>query len=731
MDNVNNMLNKINLPKIYLPKMDEYKKFMLFILVIFVLILLYLFYEYSFARRNFNKISKIQYIEKIKLEPLKPCYKIEDPLEEYILADYYIASSYKSALIGNQKYDYLSLDMIQKVLESGARYIELEICKGDVSIGALPVIASGDSNGDWISSINSLDSTEVFNTIAGNAFSNKEGRINYPLFIYLYLNTDDTETLNVLAQNIKTYLGKYLLNPKNYYKYPISLEKICRLLNKIVFFSSTGYEKSQLRDIVIPTGEFLNRIIYKDIELFGVNPKHNKKYNKILSRHEQELTKKRFMSKYPTFKDITYDINILEDLKNDDVIKDVLSYYNKIGMTVVVPHDEEEIFTLNYDPTYAFNYGCQFIALNYQNADNYMNKYIHIFSKSSFVLKPEGLRFHRNRKELPDMMSLYSVEEIPKPIPILSEFRTKFLNKMIVIESHINVGTYLTTRGENLLFTKNIRNDSIQEEDSNSKYNIEQCFIVKLSKNLSSGGVMFASAKNPTLYIVRQNKYYYLKFIGKDVSLINQATFIPIIPKCNDKDYVSFKTMNKTDNYLGNSNGNLIESEEGGSRQNSRTCFKVSSVPFKLQISFRHHSGKYLKSNNEGLVYVQGETETKQHKFDIIGNYIKEPVYLKNYNGKYLSYKDNRRVEIISETPTSVSKFRIERDENDNAYYNIMNLEDEYLTVQENSIIRMKKNKPLLKPEELDEDGEIAKLAKYGHSLGNAKKFKIRVSYIL
>ena len=50
------------------------------------------------------------------------------------------------------------------------------------------------------------------------------------------------------------------------------------------------------------------------------------------SLHIKYKTKKRFMSKYPTFKDITYDINILEDLKNDDVIKDVLSYYNKIGI---------------------------------------------------------------------------------------------------------------------------------------------------------------------------------------------------------------------------------------------------------------------------------------------------------------------------------------------------------------------------------------------------------------
>ena len=388
MDNIKNIINKVHLPEIKLQEVDEYKKFMLFVLIIFILVLLYLFYEYTFVRRNFNKIKDIRYNEMSKLEPLKSCYRIDDPLEEYILADYYIASSYKSALIGNQKYDYLSLDMLRKVLESGARYIELEVCKSDIYPGAPAVIASGDSNGDWISSLNTLSIEEVFHIISSNAFSIKKGIINYPLFIYLYLNTNDTQTLDILSQEIKKILGKHLLDPKNYYKYPISLEKVCRLINKIVIFASSGYEKTQLKDIVIPTGEFINRVVYKNINTFTVGPNNRNKYNNVLSRREQKLTNKYYKSKYPTFKDITYGINYLDDLKKDENIVDVLTYYNKVGLTVVVPHDEQEIFTLNYDTSNAFNYGCQFVALNYQNNDDYMKKYLNIFSKSSFVLKP-------------------------------------------------------------------------------------------------------------------------------------------------------------------------------------------------------------------------------------------------------------------------------------------------------------------------------------------------------
>ena len=46
------------------------------------------------------------------------CININDQLEEYVLADYIIKSSYNSFLLGNQKYGYCSLDMIKSVFES-------------------------------------------------------------------------------------------------------------------------------------------------------------------------------------------------------------------------------------------------------------------------------------------------------------------------------------------------------------------------------------------------------------------------------------------------------------------------------------------------------------------------------------------------------------------------------------------------------------------------------------
>ena len=50
-----------------------------------------------------------------------------NPYKYKKLTDYYISSSHRSFLVGFQKGDYCSLNMINRVIYLGARYIELEI----------------------------------------------------------------------------------------------------------------------------------------------------------------------------------------------------------------------------------------------------------------------------------------------------------------------------------------------------------------------------------------------------------------------------------------------------------------------------------------------------------------------------------------------------------------------------------------------------------------------------
>ena len=175
------------------------------IFVILLITCLFALFEYTFNKQNLNKIKSLPFDrdETKHFENMPYCIDITDPLEQYLLVDYYIASSFNTPLIGNQKNDYLSLQMLSKVLDAGARYIELEICKSDISDGAPPVVAMGDKVGDWIISANSLNAKQVFNMVSRKAFSFTSGKVNYPLIIYLKINTKDTVTLNSLSSIIK------------------------------------------------------------------------------------------------------------------------------------------------------------------------------------------------------------------------------------------------------------------------------------------------------------------------------------------------------------------------------------------------------------------------------------------------------------------------------------------------------------------------------------------------
>ena len=135
-----------------------------------------------------------------------------------------------------------------------------------------------------------------------------------------------------------------------------------------------------------------------------------------------------------------------------------------------------------------------------------------------------------------------------------------------------------------------------------------------------------------------------------------------------------------------------------------------------------------MKGNSEGLLYLYGGKETDQHKFRTSNNYLNNYVDFLSYNGKFVNYKPNKKVYANGEISTSTSKFKIIKDR-DHMHYNIINTENEYIIVQENGIIYMKKDQPLLESEKVNAKGEITQVAKYGPELGDSKKFKIKINY--
>ena len=92
-----------------------------------LILIIYIGFKYNFNARNVASLAKMPYPSQIAATNLPPCSSLDKSVQ-YKLCDYYISSSYMTPCVGNQHYDYVSIDMITQVLQSGARYIQIPIC---------------------------------------------------------------------------------------------------------------------------------------------------------------------------------------------------------------------------------------------------------------------------------------------------------------------------------------------------------------------------------------------------------------------------------------------------------------------------------------------------------------------------------------------------------------------------------------------------------------------------
>tara|TARA_Y100000389_G_scaffold203964_1_gene254304 strand:+ start:240 stop:2426 length:2187 start_codon:yes stop_codon:yes gene_type:complete len=719
-------------------KNDNDNQSSIYIMVILLIICLFFLYENTFNKKNLNKIRSLpQQFNRDKEQhftnmPL--CIDIIDPLEQNMLIDYYIASSYNTPLIGNQKNDYLSLQMIGKVIDAGARYIELEICKSNISDGAPPVVAMGQKVGNWIISSNSLQISDVFNLIARKAFTLKSGKVNYPLIIYLKINTDDIITLNNLAFNIKESCQNLLLENTPYLTKPVFLEKMCKLLNKIIILADENYQENNLVDIVLPTNNLINYFKYDEIDSVNAIPEKgdkSKSYNDILSSEKQEKDNQYFIEKYPTTlsKDFEVGSDLLEKFKKDKNIVDPLTQFNKVGLTVVSPHKKEDVFSLNYPYDNYFLYGCQCVAMNYQVLDEHLADYLKFFNKSSFVLKPAGLRFHRRRKDVDDLSSMFPYKEKPS-VQAKSEFLKDFDNKLVSIESLHLPGYFLTITGLKAAFEMGKydgNNELLPPPD-------KQMFIINRSRyKKTANGLEIRPLTNSQQVLTTDGTYFNFKKVGNSSASIRDSTLFPIESLCQRKDYISFATVpTNTINVMAIQKYSLKEYKK--TKENKlaiMSCFKFREIDHEKYIVFKHlPSGKYIKTLPKGEVVLSGTKVTSDHKFLVSGNFrgvdeetgeLKK-VTLGTQKNTFLGKTD---IHMIDSRDNSISSNTLMYISFDGTAWNIIN-QDRFLSSSDGKTLSFEFDKPELTPEKRDKKDKIIQVAVYGPSLDNNKRFQIQ-----
>jgi len=295
------------------------------------------------AYQGFQRITSIDYI---KLGDLR-------------LGDMYVSSAYNAAHSGYQMYDYTSKKIVLSLLQSGVRYFEFNVFNSTFGNTAYPVVSMGYKTGEWKMMITDTPLESIFEIIVNNAFKVNDGiegafNPDDPVFIGLNLNTNSNlSCLNLIGFLITKYFRDRLL-PNDYsFQNSDSIAdiKLAELMGKVIFFASDGFQGSGLEEIINYSWD-------------NIDNNSNHKMQRI---HYSTLIE-------PGFNELQ------------------LIEFNKTGLTIVVPHKEGDFYNTNYEPTKAFELGCQFVAMEFQYIDSNMNMYITKFKNKALILKDASLQ---------------------------------------------------------------------------------------------------------------------------------------------------------------------------------------------------------------------------------------------------------------------------------------------------------------------------------------------------
>lgn len=361
-------------------KMGELKSQVnLFIIVFIVLLISSLFFISSkffrsyLAMKRLNIYLSSQLTQK-SLTDITPPKGISS-FDELYLRDFYIASAYRPYVCYYHKFDYVSLEVFKRIIEAGARMVELEIFNSDYGDDVEPVVSIGTEKGDWTYTLNTIHLKNFLRVINGMVFNSQNKLKKDPFILFLNLKTNkNIKCLNKIHKYLYDEIGEHLLS--SHYSYnaknnnDIVNIKIKTCKGKILIFAKGEFENTDLEELIN----------------YSTNSNYTMKY---FNKQRRIL--------YVNQNDIVETDEDIEDYVNPQhhkvAIKD-LNNYNKYSFSILRPNKGtdslfEEISPVNYPPSKGLESGCQFIMMNYQKIDTHMSNYMYIFKDSSFILKTE------------------------------------------------------------------------------------------------------------------------------------------------------------------------------------------------------------------------------------------------------------------------------------------------------------------------------------------------------
>jgi hypothetical protein len=345
----------------------------IFITIIIALItLIYVYNKLNLDNKNCQNMS-YQYKE---MPPIKSFNEESGgDMFAYKLRDYYIKTAYNACCAGGFKNDFVNLCALKQCIRQGARCIDLEV----YSLDDKPVIATSSVDDFSIKeTYNSIPFPAVMGVISDYAFSGSTCPCpGDPLILHLRIMSNNAKIYDEMARDLHTKLERRLLGPEYSYENNqrnISEEPLSNFKGKVIIVvdkSNPLYEST-------PLDEYVN-----------------------LASNSIFMRKVRF----------SYGIKFAQDTAE-------IAEYNKKNMTICLP--DLTTTPTNYAVSIPMKYGCQMVALSFQNYDENMKFYEKFFNGVgyAFALKPEHLRFKSVTITVPapaDPKVSYATRQVNKP----------------------------------------------------------------------------------------------------------------------------------------------------------------------------------------------------------------------------------------------------------------------------------------------------------------------------
>jgi len=318
------------------------------IVIIIIMAFGWLYGKATLKSRNCNNIAKIY-----DNFPTIQSLTTQSELSDFLLRDFYIKTAYNCCATGQFKNDYVDICALKNAIKQGARCLDF----GIYTIDDQPAIA--------VSSVNDISVKETYNvvtfaeamdTIVKYAFSGSTcPNPNDPLLLHFRMKTNRQNSYDAMANIIKNSLeaGNLLLGKEYSYEYDgknLGTIPIKDLLKKIIII----LDKSESNVVLEQTA----------LEEF-VNIRSNSMFMRTLRNQDVQYT---------------------HDMQE-------LIEYNKKYMTLCMP--DLSATDNNISASLAMQYGCQLVAMNFQNFDSNMEFYDLLFDSAgyAFILKPPELRY--------------------------------------------------------------------------------------------------------------------------------------------------------------------------------------------------------------------------------------------------------------------------------------------------------------------------------------------------